>query len=111
MRTSIILTTALVLIVAAAPASARDSNRSGETARARTVAYGDLDLTKASDVARLRRRVAAATEAVCGSYAQSTDEEAHRIARCRRAVGSSVDPQLARLIASSKARYAQASNR
>ena len=110
MRTSIILTATLALIAAAAPAVASNSGRPGETT-VQTVAYGDLDLAKVSDIAKLRRRVAAATEAVCGSYAQSSDIEAYEIARCRREVKSSVDPQLARLIASSEARLARASNR
>jgi UrcA family protein len=111
MRTVIILIATLALIAAAAPAAARDSDRPGESTRVETVAYGDLDLTNASDVARLRRRVAAATETVCGSYAQSSDAEAYEITRCRREVKTRVDQQLARLINARDARYAGASDR
>ena len=111
MRTVITLAATLALIAGAAPAVARSSDRPGDTTRVRTVAYGDLDLSKASDIARLRRRVAAATEAVCGSYAQSSEAEGYEIDRCRDEVKSSLDPQLARLIASPDARYARAAGR
>jgi UrcA family protein len=111
MRTSITVAAALALITGAAPAVARNAERPGDTPRIQTVAYGDLDLSKATDIAKLRHRVAAATEAVCGSYAQSSEDAAHEIARCRREVKASVDPQLARLIGSRDARYARASDR
>ena len=43
----------------------------------------------------LDRRIAAAKEAVWGSYAGVQDAEAHRIDRCRAQVSSSIAPQLA----------------
>lgn len=107
MRTYIILAaTTLALIAAAAPAQASD--RPGEATRSQAVAYGDLDLSRPSDIAKLRRRVAAATEAVCGSYAQSSDSEGYEIKRCRREVKSRIEPQLARLIDSNGGLYARA---
>lgn len=89
--------TRLILSLAAAatvftalPALAQD--RPAKTA---TVRVADLDLASPAGARRLGRRVAAATEAVCGSYAGARDGEEDRIAACRADVAHQVAPQLA----------------
>jgi UrcA family protein len=62
-----------------------------------SVSYADLDLSRPADAERLRHRIAAAFEQVCGSYATSESWEAGEIARCRAAARAQADTQLARL--------------
>lgn len=62
-----------------------------------SVSTAGLDLSRADDVRKLNRRVAQATEKVCGSYAQARDGEEERIAACRAAVARQIEPQLAAL--------------
>jgi UrcA family protein len=62
----------------AAPALAADPG-----ARTAKVRHADLDLSTAQGRATLNRRIAAATEAVCGSYAGASVDEQDAIGRCR----------------------------
>lgn len=82
---------AAAVLVSAAPALAADP------APRATIRTADLDLGRASDVRKLDRRVASATEKVCGSYAQARDGEEERIAACRAEVARQLEPQLAAL--------------
>jgi len=61
----------------AAPASATGQERSV------TVRYADLDLSSPAGKRALDRRIARATETVCGSYAGAGDQEAREIQECR----------------------------
>lgn len=81
---------AAVTLAAAAPAAADQ-----QTGRSATVSYADLDLGDAGDRAILNRRIAAATERVCGSYAGVSSEEAIAIDRCRAEARRTVARQLA----------------
>lgn len=65
-------------VLAAVPATAGQRTASISTA--------GLDLSQPSDMAKFNRRVAAATEQVCGSYQGASVEEQDRIAACRNAV-------------------------
>jgi UrcA family protein len=60
-----------------------------------TVSTAGLDLSRAEDVRALNRRVARATEKVCGSYAGARDGEEERVAACRADVARQLAPQLA----------------
>ncbi|HEV2818387.1 MAG TPA: UrcA family protein [Allosphingosinicella sp.] len=77
--------------IAAAPASAFAPPSS------QPVSYAGLDLSRPADAARLRRRIAAALENVCGSYATSESWEEREIARCRAGARAAADAQLAGL--------------
>lgn len=63
------------------------------------VHYTDLDLSRRADVARLERRVAAALETVCGSYAGADESEMRDIDRCRAETRARARPMVAMLIA------------
>ena len=58
------------------------------------VRHGDLDLESATGRAVFDRRIAAATERVCGSYAGADPTEDQEIKRCRAAVTRDVARQL-----------------
>ncbi|MDO7841493.1 UrcA family protein [Sphingomonas immobilis] len=70
---------------------------------AATVRYADLDLSTAAGVATLHRRVGAALETVCGSYAGATSSawsaEADAIKQCRADARSKADQQVAAIVA------------
>jgi UrcA family protein len=68
---------ALAAFAAATPVMAQD------TPKTASVRLDDLDLSQRGDVLTLNRRVAAAKESVCGSYAGARDGEETRIAACR----------------------------
>jgi UrcA family protein len=90
MRNTILITTAAFLAAAAfAPAHAQPAPRS------QAVSTIGLDLGAADGRARFQRRLAAAVETVCGSYAGASDIEQRDIGRCRRAALSSAEMQLA----------------
>lgn len=95
------------IVFLALAASTLTSPLSAETV-VRKVSYADLDLSRPKDVSILKRRVAAAIEAVCGSYAGASPEDADRIATCRKAVKTSVEPQLASAL---EKRWAKAGTR
>ncbi|MEZ0242693.1 MAG: UrcA family protein [Sphingomonas sp.] len=97
MTKTIITIAALATVLAAAPALATDPAQ--KTASIRT---GDLDLSRPGDLRILDRRVAAAKEAVCGSYAGARDGAEDRIAACRANVDRQLEPQLAALRAKSQ---------
>jgi UrcA family protein len=59
------------------------------------VRHTDLDLNTASGKAKFDRRIAQATEQVCGSYARTSHEEEQAIDACRADVKRSVATQLA----------------
>lgn len=87
MKTILVSIAALSTVLAGAPALAQTQTVN--------VRLSDLDLSTNAGRAMLDRRIAAAKEAVCGSYAGVQDAEAHRIDRCRAQVSSSIAPQLA----------------
>jgi len=68
----------------------------------RAIRYGDLNLATAQGVNTLHHRIAAALEAVCGSYA-GTDtaagaEESRDIARCRATAQAQADRSVAVIV-------------
>ena len=85
-----ILVIAALSVSAAVPALAQTSAR-------RTVSYADLDLTTPAGRARLDRRVNAALETACGSYAGALDYEVHEIDRCRAEARAGIETRLAGL--------------
>jgi UrcA family protein len=87
-RTALIAAAAAMLATMPALAQAAPAGR--------TVGYADLDLSRPSDVARLRARIAGALESVCGSYATSESWQEREIARCRAEARTQADAQLAR---------------
>jgi len=88
--------TALATALVAASLAATPAAAYGPPAR-QAVSYADLDLSRSADVARLHRRLAAALENVCGSYATSESWQESEIARCRAGARAEADAQLARL--------------
>lgn len=87
MLTRFVLSAALLGLVAAAPAAARDTVSA-------SVIYRDLDLTKAEGRAMLERRLARAERQVCGSFPM---RELTRIAAYRECLAearSSYRPQV-----------------
>lgn len=91
MRKAILMSAAFASILAAAPALAQAAIAS------RPVAYADLDLGTRADRARLDRRIAAAVETACGSYASAPSTETREIDRCRAAARTGIETQLAAL--------------
>lgn len=89
MRNLIRFTAAFAAAIAAVPAQAETP------ARSQAVSTAGLDLGTAQGRARLQRRVAAAVEIVCGSYAGSSSAEQDEIGNCRRAALAGVETQLA----------------
>lgn len=86
---------ALAAFAAATPAVAQTApDHAPKTAGVR---LDDLDLSQRGDVLTLNRRVAAAKESVCGSYAGARDGEESRIAACRAGVDQQIEPRLAAL--------------
>jgi len=62
--------------------------------RSVTVSHADLDLKSAAGRAELGRRLAVATEQVCGSYAGASNVEVTDIGRCRNEARRRVAAQL-----------------
>jgi UrcA family protein len=89
MRNTIPILAAFFAASAALPAYAQTAVRS------QAVSIAGLDLGTADGRARFQRRLAAAIETVCGSYAGTSDIEQREIGRCRRAAQAGVDTQLA----------------
>ncbi|NIJ65273.1 UrcA family protein [Sphingomonas leidyi] len=84
-----------IAALAAATLLAVPALAEGRPERSATVRHADLDLNSAAGRAALDRRLAAATEQVCGSYAGADQDEAGRIQRCRATVERDVGRQLA----------------
>ncbi|WP_068084574.1 UrcA family protein [Novosphingobium rosa] len=89
---------AMVAALGAVPASATQPE-----SHERSIHYSDLDLSRPEGRRRLHQRIAAALEAVCGSFAgtQSSggEQEAEEIAQCRAAARAQVDQRLAVVMA------------
>ena len=93
MRTLIIATLAVSMMATAA--QGRDPNE--DITSVETVAFADLDLSSASGRKQLDRRIAAATETVCGSYSASEHHDPTLMIACRAKVAGQVKAQLARI--------------
>lgn len=89
MRNTILFTTAFLASLSAIPARAQTPVRS------ETVTASGLDLQTQAGRARFQRRLAAAIETVCGSYAGASDVEQRAIGRCRSAARDGIETQLA----------------
>ena len=89
MRTILIITAAFVTL-SATPALAQQPVR-------QEVRVSDINLTSPAGRARLERRISAAIETVCGSYAGATAQEMSEIDRCRATARASVETRLAAL--------------
>jgi len=89
MRNTILFTAAFAAAIPALPAQAETR------ARSQTVSTAGLDLGTPAGRGRFQRRVAAAMERVCGSYAGTSTAEQDEIGRCRRAASAGVETQLA----------------
>lgn len=90
MRNIILGAFAALVAAAAVPATAAEP-------ASRTISYADLDLATAHGRATLDRRIAAAVEALCGSYAGAPGWAVPEIDRCRAAARTSAETQLAAL--------------
>lgn len=84
----ILATIATATLTMAAPAMA------GDTQRTVKVGYADLDLSTATGRTNLDRRLSAAIEQLCGSYASANGDEADRITRCRAEARGSIARQM-----------------
>jgi len=100
MRQRILFTAAALSVAAAMPAFAQAVPAS------RTIGYTDLDLASHKGRAAMDRRIGAAIEEVCGSYAGARSDEIRAIDRCRAAARTGVDSQLAALRARNATRVA-----
>ena len=89
MRNTILFTAFVLAAAVAFPAQAE------MPARSESIGTAGLNLGTTAGRSRLRRRVAAAIETVCGSYAGTSFEEQDGIGRCRRDAWASVTIQLA----------------
>lgn len=86
----------LILFIAAfAAASSALPAQAQSAARSQSVSTAGLDLGTPAGRGRFQRRVAAAIETVCGSYAGASASEQIEIDRCRRSAWSGVEVQLA----------------
>ena len=90
MRQTIPFTAALLAAISAMPAMA-------QAPASRTVSYDGLDLATPAGRGALNRRIAAAVETVCGSYAGASSYEAREIDGCRAAARTGIETQLAAL--------------
>ena len=88
MKTIPAVLAALAAATAAAPAAAQDQSR--------VVRHGDLDLSRPADEAKLRKRVALAVEAVCGSYAGVRPDDVGEVSACRRRAEAGAEVRIAR---------------
>ena len=85
----------ILFIAAFAAASSALPAQAQSAARSQSVSTAGLDLATPAGRGRFQRRVAAAIETVCGSYAGASSGEQNEIDRCRRSAWSSVETQLA----------------
>ena len=87
----VLVSAALLAASAAPPALAQAA------AAQRAISYADLDLAGRAGRAQLDRRLAAAVESLCGSYASAASSETREIDRCRAAARTGIARQLAAL--------------
>ena len=87
-----------VLIAALCAAAAATPVSAFEPSSRQTVSYSDLDLARPADVARLRKRIAAAIEDVCGSYAAVESWAEPDISRCRADARARTEEQLTAIL-------------
>ncbi|MET0307068.1 MAG: UrcA family protein [Sphingomonas sp.] len=80
---------AVIASAFAVPAQAQDLG-----VKTAVIRHADIDFSSRADRARFDRRVAIATESVCGSYAGASADETDAIARCRKAALRQVTAQL-----------------
>ena len=73
---------------------------------ASTVSFADLDLARASDVARLDRRIAIAVRAACGDPAPYDLKGRKALRRCQAATHAAALPQRDAAIASARRSFA-----
>jgi len=90
MNKTLISIAAIATVFTAAPAFAI-----GQDAKTASIQLDDLDLSRPADVRVLGHRVAAAKEAVCGSYAGARDGKEDQITACRAGVDRQLEPRLA----------------
>lgn len=105
MRTIILASALSLSLLAAAPAGAEPADPTN--APAETIRFDDLNLATADGIAQLNRRIARATETVCGSYASKDNVEQDAVTECRSKVRSSIVPQLAKALKADEARLAR----
>jgi len=105
MRTIILASALSLSLLAAAPAGAEPADSTN--APAETIRFDDLNLATADGIAQLNRRIARATETVCGSYASKDNVEQDAVTECRSKVQSSIEPQLAKALKADEARLAR----
>lgn len=72
----------------------------------RTVSHADLDLSKKSDVVRLKIRVRDAVDAVCGYRWQDSNSMSPDVMRCRRETRALTAPRLAAALQVGSTRWA-----
>jgi UrcA family protein len=80
---------AVIASAFAVPAQAQDLG-----VKTAVIRHADIDFSSRADRARFDRRIAIATETVCGSYAGASADEAVAIKRCRTAAYRQVTAQL-----------------
>lgn len=69
----------------------------GQDTKTASIRIDDLDLSRPGDVRLLNRRVGAAKESVCGSYAGARDGKEDQITECRTNIDRQLEPRLAAL--------------
>ena len=89
MRKTFLFAAALSALVPAVPAQAQAQ------AVSQPVSSAGLDLGSPAGRARFQRRLAAAIEDVCGSYAGASHWEQREIGRCRATARADIETQLA----------------
>jgi UrcA family protein len=82
------------LVVAPASAPAAEARQ--------VVSYGDLDLSRSRDVAKLDRRIRTAVEAACGPASDADVKGKNELRRCHQLTLERVADQRARAIALSR---------
>lgn len=89
---NIVLLAAALLSVGITPVQATQT-----AAKSATIRHTDLDLSSRAGRAKLNRRIASATEAVCGSYDGASEDRERAISRCRADARRQIAGQLANL--------------
>lgn len=103
---NIITAAALSLsLLSATPVAAEPADATN--APVATIRLDDLNLATADGMAQFNRRIAHATEAVCGSYAGKDNVEQDVVTGCRNKVRNGIEPKLARAIESAKTELAR----
>ncbi len=92
---ALILTTLVASMVVATASQARDSAEDITTVK--NVTFKDLDLNTPSGLRQLHRRIASATDAVCGSYSATEHHDDKSMKQCRDDAAKQVNSQVARI--------------